>query len=926
MLGSSAITAVLGSGVDNTNHAAVRSFINSACEAGLSVLLVVPGTKQPFDGRTPAKRKAEDKAAQLAAKEAGRRDWSKAKSPSGLALATSTKTALTRKGGYLDRYIEAFGADCAVNIAVEVGGSRLVIVDCDTLAQKRSFLDIATGDADSQLPPTVVTPGSRDAEGNWVHSDGGHFWFTVPDGVEMPTNIGSLTWGGTDGFAVLWDRRYVLIPPSTRPEGAYEMVGRDYECPAWLLEVINEKAAARTSRTVENAVDGELSSSIDEWAETISWDDILEPLGWTPTVRPDNCGCPVWTAPGEHSSPKSATAHDSGCTLGRYTETNAPLHIWTDHDIEPFDEYVSEYGTNTLSKLQAIAYTSYEGSIGKAMDGIGISPAVHEIERETGVNTRDIGAEEAGHDPGEEITLPACGASDGVDVCGRERGHDGDHWALNAGGAPCIAWSSFTDSVTGTVIPADDMEHDEFPSDDFVKTQIVAIKRDLGEYERDTPDPAASCDTCGEKLIHGTTHRDSDNTLIHTNSEGDVHEAESPFADADPGDPAVFEPDIQGVPMIAPFSHWRDMPPPQYVIDKLIEHGGLASLIGPPGVGKSSVALDMACHIAVGKAWRGRKVLKTRVLYLPGEGLSGAVQRVKAWEAQHDINDSALDDGLRLGNSIIQLGASTEAWGALAEYVIRERIGLIIFDTFARMSLGIEENSATEMGRAVVRFDQMRRLTNAGVLIVHHTGKNNPTSGRGSSALNAALDSELLVSDGTWEFAPESFDDEGRPPSGKKIQLSTTKQKNAEQMEEAMPLLMRSDDQFNAPYITGPNGSLDPMQGHIEMARPVEETVIETAVRIRKFVDQFTEQGVTRADIASGVRPDPYTARRKDSPKAWKHKVHMAIDNALRWGLLETASGQKLGARYVPGPMGVEASRAAYAAEVLTPVDGEGVA
>ncbi|RIR62913.1 hypothetical protein D2E33_04320 [Mycobacteroides abscessus] len=882
MLGSSAITAVLGSGVDNTNHAAVRSFINSACEAGLSVLLVVPGTKQPFDGRTPAKRKAEDKAAQQAAKAAGRRDWSKAKSPSGLALATSTKTALTRKGGYLDRYIEAFGADCAVNIAVEVGGSRLVIVDCDTLAQKRSFLDIATGDADSQLPPTVVTPGSRDAEGNWVHSDGGHFWFTVPEGVEMPTNIGSLTWGGTDGFAVLWDRRYVLIPPSTRPEGAYEMVGRDYECPAWLLEVINEKAAARASRTVENAVDGELSSSIDEWAETISWDDILEPLGWTPTVRPDNCGCPVWTAPGEHSSPKSATAHDSGCTLGRYTETNAPLHIWTDHDIEPFDEYVSEHGTNTLSKLQAVAYTSYEGSVGKAMDGIGISPAVHEIERETGVNTKDIGVEEAGHDPSEEIVLPT-------------------------------ATQLATAEAIGGVVATPEFEK--------MVAEAVHEAETAGEV-----DIAASCDTCGEKLIHGTTHRDSDNTLIHTNSEGDVHEAESPFADADPGDPAVFEPDIQGVPMIAPFSHWRDMPPPQYVIDKLIEHGGLASLIGPPGVGKSSVALDMACHIAVGKAWRGRKVLKTRVLYLPGEGLSGAVQRVKAWEAQHDINDSALDDGLRLGNSIIQLGASTEAWGALAEYVIRERIGLIIFDTFARMSLGIEENSATEMGRAVVRFDQMRRLTNAGVLIVHHTGKNNPTSGRGSSALNAALDSELLVSDGTWEFAPESFDDEGRPPSGKKIQLSTTKQKNAEQMEEAMPLLMRSDDQFNAPYITGPNGSLDPMQGHIEMARPVEETVIETAVRIRKFVDQFTEQGVTRADITSGVRPDPYTARRKDSPKAWKHKVHMAIDNALRWGLLETASGQKLGARYVPGPMGVEASRAAYAAEVLTPVDGEGVA
>lgn len=822
MLGSTPITAVLGSGVNNTDHEAVRAFLLAAADAGLSLLLIIPGTKQPFDGRTPRKKAADDRAAQEQARASGRADWAKAKSPAGLALATGDKATLRK---YLDRYIEVFGPQVAVNIAVEVGGSRVVVVDCDTEAQRRRFLEVGTGDENSELPPTVVTPGVQCADGTWAHSDGGHFWFTVPDDVTLPTNMGAMTWGGDDGFAVLWDRRYVLIPPSTRPEGAYELVGRDYPLPSWLLAVIEERASTKLDRTMTNAVDSELASTIDQWAESVSWEEILAPLGWVPTSRPDNCGCEVWTAPGVHASPKSATAHDAGCSLGRYTATNAPLHIWTDNPGQELAAYVTATGSSTLSKLQAVAYISYDGLVGKAMDEMGIGPAVTTIEREAGVDTRTIGAELAGYDPSDEIVLP-----------------------------------------TG---------------------------------ELDDPDDE---DSCFDPVIldEGADFPD---------------EVERP-------DPDVFEPDIQGVPLIAPFSHWRDMPPPEYIIEGLLEHNGLSSVIGPPGVGKSSVVLDMACCIAVGRPWQGRKVLKTRVLYLPGEGLSGAVQRMKAWCAVHDVPEEVLDDGIRLGNSIIQLGASAEAWGALSEYVIRQRIGLIVFDTFARMSLGIEENSATEVGKAITRFDQVRRLTNSGVLLVHHTGKNNPTSGRGSSALNAALDSELLVSDGLWDFEEFGLAVEGgRVPAGKKIQLTTSKQKNAEQLDAPIPLLMRNYEDYSAPYVTGPSGDIDPMVGDIVLARPNEETVVETAVRIRRFANQFPEQGVTRSDIIAGVRPDPYTAMRRDSTKAWRQKVAIAIDRGLRYYLLETASGQRLGARYVPGPASDDEARRAYTTEIIS--DGD---
>lgn len=862
MLGSTPITAVLGAGVDNRDHAAVRSFVRAAADAGLSLMFIYPDSKLPADMRTPRKRSADDKAAREAARDAGRKDWATVRSPAGLALATNDKATLDR---YLENYVQQFstwidadGAEVswtkkaadagtivmrdpvAVNLAVEVGGSRLVVVDCDTPEQMARWYEVA--EIDDSVPPTVVTPGQRDpATGEMAHRDGGHFYFTVPDGVEMPTNLGAMTWGGEHGFAVLWDRRYVLIPPSTRPEGEYEIVGRDYPLPAWLhgdIVKAGQLRLERADRAANGPEDEELATAIDRWADTVSWASILEPMGWTPAPRSDNCGCDVWTAPGVHASPKSATAHDTGCTAGRYTATNAPLHIWTDHDAPPFTDHMDEDGwTPTFSKLQAVALIEFGGNVGKTMDALGVLP--------------DLSAEE-GLDPhGPTADLPRI--TDGGDF---------------------------------------DAEID--PSE-------RAIRDRQEETEGLTSPEDAEPDYSGE----------IDGLAVDM---GDAAPSASPYADdVDEPDPDVFDSVHNGVPRIAPFSHWRDMPPPEYVIDGLIEHGGLSCIIGAPGMGKSSVALDMACHIATGKRWQGRSTLKTKVLYLPGEGLAGAVQRIRAWEHAHQIS---LGGDMLLGNGIILVRAQNEAWGDIATYLARQQVGLVIFDTFARMASGLDENSASEVGNAVRRFDKLRELTNAGILVVHHTAKHSPDVARGSSALNGALDSELLVRPATWDTT-QLADADGRMP-GKCIEVWTSKQKNSEQLDEAIPLLMKRYDEagIKAPLITGPNGDVDPMQGEVVLARPLPEPLVETAIRIRAFVDRLPQQGATRGELVIGVRPDPYTLSRADATAYWKQRIGEAVDRALRYQLVETLTGTPSGSRYIPSVNTPDQARVLAAAEV----------
>src|SRR4051812_862554 len=131
--GITPLTTVLGSAPtgDVIETGRYRNYAKQLAAHGLHILLIAPGSKIPVDMRSSVQKRTDDTAAQTIAREAGRPDWAKVKAKCGVHLATDDPKLLTR---YIDNYRKTYG-QTPINMAVAVGPSRLVIVDCDTEEQ-----------------------------------------------------------------------------------------------------------------------------------------------------------------------------------------------------------------------------------------------------------------------------------------------------------------------------------------------------------------------------------------------------------------------------------------------------------------------------------------------------------------------------------------------------------------------------------------------------------------------------------------------------------------------------------------------------------------------------------------------------------------------------------------------------------------------
>jgi hypothetical protein len=180
--------------------------------------------------------------------------------------------------------------------------------------------------------------------------------------------------------------------------------------------------------------------------------------------------------------------------------------------------------------------------------------------------------------------------------------------------------------------------------------------------------------------------------------------------------------------------------PPRMLIQGLLTLDSESWVIGAPGSKKSFVVLDQALHVAEGRPWMGLKTTQGMVVMIVAEGSGGLGARVKAWEAE---NGRALPTDVKVLPRPVQ-AADLQGWSVLVEACRRLRPALVVIDTQARVTVGLEENSAKEMGQYVEAVRAIREATGACVLSVHHTGRAGGDA-RGSSAIDGAQTTELKV-------------------------------------------------------------------------------------------------------------------------------------------------------------------------------------
>jgi hypothetical protein len=207
-----------------------------------------------------------------------------------------------------------------------------------------------------------------------------------------------------------------------------------------------------------------------------------------------------------------------------------------------------------------------------------------------------------------------------------------------------------------------------------------------------------------------------------------------------------------------------ELPEPDWLIKNLFNVGSLIGLYGPSGHGKSFLALDWALSIAEGLEWFGHSVRQGPVVYVAAEGGRSIGQRVRAWTQHRGIKDIHEAFFVLEGVQV----RDRDDLDLLSAQIAELKPKLIVLDTLARCFIGGDENSAQEMGEFVEGLAWLQRETEAAVMVLHHTGKQDKDLERGSSAFRAAADVMIRV----------SMDAKGL------ILIRNNKQKDAEEFED----------------------------------------------------------------------------------------------------------------------------------------------
>lgn len=190
-----------------------------------------------------------------------------------------------------------------------------------------------------------------------------------------------------------------------------------------------------------------------------------------------------------------------------------------------------------------------------------------------------------------------------------------------------------------------------------------------------------------------------------------------------------------------------DPRPPTWMIDGVAETDSFCVLFGDPESGKSFMAMDWACCVATGTAWKGKQVKQGPVLYINGEGHNGVNRRLTAWAIANKVDLRSAPFFLSSTTTALTDELSRAEFEAVTAEFIRQfgRPVLVVIDTLARNFGPGDENNTQDMQRAVETIDAIRSMTGAWIIAIHHSGHGDKTRARGSIVLRGAADTEYRM-------------------------------------------------------------------------------------------------------------------------------------------------------------------------------------
>lgn len=295
------------------------------------------------------------------------------------------------------------------------------------------------------------------------------------------------------------------------------------------------------------------------------------------------------------------------------------------------------------------------------------------------------------------------------------------------------------------------------------------------------------------------------------------------------------------------------------VIEGWVYADTVSTIIGRSGSCKSFLVQSMCASVALGHRWMGRPVKQGAVFYIGGEGIGGIRKRFDGWAAHHDQSLEGVPlyiaSGMPAMCDQLNVAAVVEEIYAIADEMFYQAGSveprMIVVDTMARAMAGFDENSAADVGRLIAGLDLIRQSWGCNVMLIHHTGhgQDTKTRGRGSSALYAGMDSEMLVVSDGASVTVTSMKEKDWPKPPQLLLKRKVVPVNVDGAVESTLVLEEA---------AGANG-----HQHVLQIRAEVEQLQEAGLSVRKIAEKL---GLTKATVEHHRKKLRYSEASENSP------------------------------------------------------------